>query len=377
MNVFDLELTIHFECPGHIGDAVYLIGSPNHWQKDGLLLGAVPAGQKELKVSLKDVPEGLLEFHLSRGGWDKVACGAAGVLTAPYTFLIKEAGVLSIVVAAWRDDFPLSTASEQVHLLSEHFFFPALNAYRKVWIYLPESYEHAPEQRYPVLYMHDGQHLFDEATAVGRKGPVEWQVDKVINQSADEAIVVAIAHGGEEKDRLHDYVVQPVEGMPHPAGKQYLQDIVQALKPFVDSQYRTLPDWKYTAMAGSSLGGLLSLYAGLMHTDQFACLGVFSPSLWLDQQQVDRMIEGLGTKEQQAAQSYYLYGGGLENRKIKDRAAVEMDKDIERLSKLMKEVLQTTVTVAINPVGKHGALYWQQAFPQFYAWWWQQMKKNL
>ena len=129
-------------------------------------------------------------------------------------------------------------------------------------------------------------------------------------------------------------------------------------------------------MAGSSLGGLLSLYAGLMHPDQFACLGVFSPSLWLDDKQVDAFMDTLQATEQalQQQQSYYLYGGGLENRKIKDRAPVEMDKDIEQIGGILSGVLQANVAININPAGKHGTLYWQQAFPAFYEWWWQQMQ---
>lgn len=376
MNFFDLELNIRFEHPGHTGDAVYLIGSLNNWQEEGIFLGNIPDDPGGLNVVLKDVPEGLLEFRLTRGGWPTVSCSTDGALASPFTFEIKGNSSLEVTVTAWSDDFSSLTAIEHVHYLSEAFFFPELNAFRKVWIYLPKSYVYANSKRYPVLYMHDGQHLFDGATAVGRKGPVALQVDKVINHSVNEAIVVAIAHGGEEADRLHDYIVQPVQGMPVPAGRQYLSDIIHTLKPFVDKHYRTMPDRKYTAMAGSSLGGLLSLYAGLMHPQYFACLGVFSPSLWLDDKQVNTFIDTLQATEQalQQKQNYYLYGGGLENRKIKDRAALEMDKDIAQIGGILSGDLQAKVAIAINPVGKHGALYWQQAFPAFYEWWWQQMK---
>lgn len=375
MNVFDLELTIRFESPGHAGDAVYLIGSLNHWQKEGMLLGHIP-DQGVLHVLLKDVPEGLLEFRLSRGGWSAVSCRMDGTLDAPFTIDIKANTSAEVAVAAWSDDFALSAVTEQVHWLREAFFFPELNVFRKIWIYLPESYVYSGIKRYPVLYMHDGQHLFDNAPSAGRKGSVDWQVDKAINRSVNEAIVIGIAHGGEESDRLHDYTVQPVQGMPAPAGREYLSDIIHTLKPFVDAHYRTMPGWKYTAMAGSSLGGLLSLYAGLMHPQHFACLGVFSPSLWLDDRQVNTFIDMLQVtaKALQPKQSYYLYGGGLENRKIKDRAPVEMDKDITQIGGILSAGLQANVHLAINPEGKHGTLYWQQAFPHFYEWWWQQMQ---
>lgn len=375
MNVFDLELTIRFECPGHAGDAAFLIGNLNHWQKEGILLGHIPEDQGVLNVLLKDVPEGLLEFRLSRGGWSAVSCRMDGTLDAPFTIDIEANTSAEVGVAAWSDDFASSAVAERVHWLSEAFFFPELNAFRKVWIYLPESYIYSGIKRYPVLYMHDGQHLFADAPAVGRKGSVDWQVDKVISRSVNEAIVVAVAHGGEESDRLHDYIVQPVQGMPVPAGREYLSDMIHTLKPFVDAHYRTMPGWKYTAMAGSSLGGLLSLYAGLMHPQHFACLGVFSPSLWLDENQVHNFMDTLPATEraQQKQQSYYLYGGSLENRKIKDRAPVAMDKAIEQIGEVLSGSLQANVGIEINPAGKHGALYWQQAFPHFYEWWQEQM----
>ena len=78
MNVFDLELNIRFDSAGHTGDAVCLIGSLNHWRQDGIWLGNIPEGQHELNVLLKDVPEGLLEFRLSRGGWSAISCRTDG-----------------------------------------------------------------------------------------------------------------------------------------------------------------------------------------------------------------------------------------------------------------------------------------------------------
>lgn len=372
--MFEVVLHIQLGNRFHVGESVYLMGSINQWKGNGLLLGIIADGQLEMVVNLKDVPAGDLEFRLTRGGWQTVNCTKDGKITEPFHFSIDSDQNISIEVEAWRDNFPASTATEQVQVLSDNFYFPTLNAYRKVWIYLPKSYEMNAAQRFPVLYMHDGQHLFDEAAAVGRKGPVEWQVDKVINQSADDAIVVAIAHGGAEKDRLKDYVVHPVEGMASPQGKAYLQDIVHVLKPFVDNHYRTLSAPQFNAMAGSSLGGLLSLYAGLYYPDVFHSYGVFSPSLWLDAGSVAEEVVSVARQTTTNKASFYFYGGGLENRKIKDRATVEMDKDIEALVKLMRTLMDINIAIDINPIGKHGALYWQQAFPAFFEWWQEQMK---
>src|SRR5690606_12287834 len=179
---------------------------------------------------------------------------------------------LPIANEAYRlvGETPRSTASPQVHWLNEAFMFPGLNTKKRVWIYLPEEYE-TSGRRYPVIYMHDGQHLFDEATATGRKGPVEWGVDECIDASANKAIVVAIASSDSADGRKKEYLVnsdytQKVEG------ELYLRDIIFSLKPFVDGKYKTLPDAANTAMVGSSLGGLITLYAGLFYPDVFASL---------------------------------------------------------------------------------------------------------
>lgn len=374
---FAVILHIHFDTSLHVGESVFLIGSLNQWQKEGTLLGTIPKDNQTMTLVLDEVPEGILEFRLTRGSWLSINCSTTGKIEKPFHFLINENVDLDITINAWRDDFPSSTATEQVQTMSENFYFPSLNVYRKVWIYLPLTYDANALQSFPVLYMHDGQHLFDEAVAVGRKGPVEWQVDKAINQSIDDAIVVAIAHGGEEKDRLKDYAVHPVEGMPNPMGRAYLSDIAHVLKPFVDKNYNTNPEKKYTAMAGSSLGGLLSLYAGLYYPEVFGYLGVFSPSLWLDNGQVGNTIVNELSSKKPFNNAFYFYGGGLENRKIKDKAIVEMDKDIDLLIQKFQRYVQKSIAVDINPIGKHGALYWQQAFPAFFSWWQAQMKSVI
>jgi predicted alpha/beta superfamily hydrolase len=128
---------------------------------------------------------------------------------------------------------------------------PELGNQRDIFVYLPPGYD-ASQQRYPVLYMHDGQNLFDEATSYSG----EWQVDETmeaLSRAGYPAIVVGIPNLGER--RIEEY--NPVDTPQHGGGKGglYLTFIVQTLKPLIDGQFRTLPDRLHTGIMGASMGG--------------------------------------------------------------------------------------------------------------------------
>lgn len=165
----------------------------------------------------------------------------------------------------------------------EEVWSPQLDNQREVLVYLPPSYAKG-ERCYPVLYMHDGQNLFDDATSyVG-----EWQVDETMealsapNDGAVEcveAIVVGIPNMREQ--RIHEYSPFNDARTGVGRGDQYLTWIVETVKPLIDGQFRTLPDRQHTGIMGSSLGGLISLYAFFHFGHVFGLAGVMSPSLWL------------------------------------------------------------------------------------------------
>src|SRR5690606_27439564 len=138
-------------------------------------------------------PIGHLQLKLSRGSWDTVAVSETGYIENVFEGEVPAAGVVELHIHRWRDQFPKSTASPQVHILDPYFFFRELGRYKKVWTHLPTAY-HQPGPSYPLLYMHDPQSLLARATAKGRTGPVEWQVDETIAASAGPCIVVAIGH---------------------------------------------------------------------------------------------------------------------------------------------------------------------------------------
>jgi predicted alpha/beta superfamily hydrolase len=146
---------------------------------------------------------------------------------------------------------------------------PELGNRRDVLVYLPPSYR-LSRRSYPVLYMHDGQNLFDPATSFAG----EWGVGRVMNAAARrglEAIVVGVPNMGE--DRIEEY-------SPFHRGPDYASFLSDTLKPLVDERFRTRRSRSDTIIVGSSMGGLISLWALFRHPATFAAAGVLSPSLW-------------------------------------------------------------------------------------------------
>ena len=156
------------------------------------------------------------------------------------------------------------------------FDSPQLMNQRDLLVYLPPSYE-SSDQRYPVLYLHDGQNLFDAATSFAG----EWQVDETmesLSREGLEAIVVGIPNAGVARLDEYSPFYEPSHGGG--LGDQYLAFIVEVIKPVIDYNFRTLPSREHTGILGSSMGGLISLYAYFHRPEIFGLAGALSPSLW-------------------------------------------------------------------------------------------------
>jgi predicted alpha/beta superfamily hydrolase len=170
-----------------------------------------------------------------------------------------------------------------------------LESAHDVIVYLPPGYDEDGERRYPVLYMQDGQNLFDEATAFAG----EWRLDEAAEQMIGAGlvtplIIVGIYNAGAY--RIDEYT--PTRDSAKRAGgnaDRYGRMLVDELKPFIDSEYRTLPDAANTGIGGSSLGGLVSLYLALKYSGIFWNVAVLSPSVWWDNRFIVRRVRALGT----------------------------------------------------------------------------------
>ncbi|HJU88456.1 MAG TPA: alpha/beta hydrolase-fold protein [Gemmatimonadaceae bacterium] len=171
-----------------------------------------------------------------------------------------------------------------------------LSAPHDIIVYLPPGYDAEPERRYPVLYLHDGQNLFDASTAFS----TEWGVDEtaeglISTGELQPLIIVGIYNAGAY--RIDEYT--PTRDRAKRAGgkaKLYGRMLVEELKPFIDSEYRTRADAANTGLGGSSLGGLVSLYLGLLYSGIFWKLAILSPSVWWDNRFIVRRVRALSTK---------------------------------------------------------------------------------
>ncbi len=187
---------------------------------------------------------------------------------------------------------PLLSAVSSPHL-AHHHAFPSrfLGRARDVVVYLPPGYDADTDRRYPVLYMHDGQNLFDPATSFvpGHYWRLGEMADMLIAEGrVQPVIIVGVHHTG--PGRVHDYTPTKDPRLGGGQGKAYGRLLVDELKPFIDAHYRTLPDRQHTGLGGSSLGGLSTMFLGLRHADVFGLLAVLSPSVWWGQRAILRYV---------------------------------------------------------------------------------------
>ncbi len=304
----------------------------------------------------KNLPVGNYEYKLTKGDWKSVETGINGETVSNRKLALKIDTAIDIKVLNWAGHFkkskPLNTATSNVKVIDTDFNIPQLGKKRKIWVYLPPTYE-GTNAKYPVIYMHDGQNLFDEATS----GFGEWKIDEILNDFAQKVgegfIVVGIDHGNE--DRLKEYNPYDSE-YGKGEGKQYVDFLAKTLKPYIDKTYRTKKDFKNTSIAGSSMGGLISMYAIIRYPNVFGNAGIFSPAFWIGKP----ILDDLKIAQHQ-----------IRNRKI---YFVAGEQESKTMVSDMKEVYQI-----INPSGKyknikfvtktdgaHKEWFWSSEFVDFY-----------
>ena len=250
----------------------------------------------------------------------------------------------------------ISTQLPNVSIIEKEFIIEGLNEIsHKIWVYLPPNYTDS-KKNFPVIYMHDAQNLFDAKTSfIG-----EWNVDETLNEIYKKTgkgfIVVGVENGGEE--RINEYT--PWEHKKYGGGKGeiYMNFIVNTLKPYIDTNYRTKPQQKYTGLIGSSLGGLISYYGGLKYPTVFGKIGALSTSFWFS----DEVLKFTEEHGKQNRIKLYLLVGGKEGEK--------MDVDTKNMEKLLLETgfKKQNLTTKINPEGTHSETFWSSEFLEVISW---------
>ena len=282
------QVTIHFvvtvppETPRY--QKLYLSGSVTElgsWRADGLELDKDDDGRYVKTVQLAGgVP---VAYKVTRGSWNSVERGPDGVEMEDRALTPTKTESVNIKVATWVDQGKAepgkSTASGNIRM-HVGFHSTLLNNDRNLAVYLPPDYDNNPDKRYPVLYMQDGQNLYDTATSFAG---VEWNADetaeRLINEGKIEPVIIVAVNNS--PDRTEEYTpMQVSESDPVARGVYYGWFVAYEVKRFIDKTYRTLPDREHTAIAGSSLGGLIALDTARAHNDVFGACAAVSPALW-------------------------------------------------------------------------------------------------
>ena len=204
-----------------------------------------------------------------------------------------------------------------------------LNAVREVTVYLPPGFDERQDRRYPVLYMHDGQNLFeaDRAFIPGQHWRLNEAADQAIaDRAAQPMIIVGIDNGGPERIDEYTPTHDPKKGAGGRADIQ-ARMIIEELKPMIDSRFRTQVEREHTGIGGSSLGGLLALHLTLKHPDVFGRASVMSPSVWWNDRVVVRDIEAF---QYPVRPRIWLDIGGREGAEALNDARLVRDRLVER-----------------------------------------------
>lgn len=342
-------------------DDIYVTGNFNDWKPGEAAYKLKPFGGGRRVIVIKDVAAGNYAFKFTRGNFDRVETEADGRDINDRIIEVVDKDVsIEITIKGWKDNYPDKpkpyTASPQVKIIDTAFLMPQLNRKRRIWIYLPKSYS-SSNKTYPVLYMNDGQNLFNEQTALFGEWCVDETIDSIIKNGGKECIIVGIDNGGEK--RLNEYAPYPFENnkIKYTAeGKLYIDFLANTLKPFIDKKYRTKNNAENTFIAGSSMGAVISLYAILKYPKIFGGCGVFSPAFWTSK---DLFVDA-ATFKNESLFKIYFYSGKKEGSQVAD----EMNKMADVFSNKVNIKMYRTVT----EFGEHNEKSWKREFGAFYSW---------
>lgn len=231
------------------------------------------------------------------------------------------------------------------------------NIPRKAYIYLPDSWDKEKEKRYPVLYMFDGHNIFlDEDAAFGKS----WGMKKFMDDTEKELIIVAVECNHQGNRRLAEYAPFPYRNKAHGAirgeASVLLNWMINTLKPYIDKNYPTLPDREHTIIAGSSMGGLIALYAACAYNNVFQRAACLSPSLWVCPRKVCAML----LNAQMAPDTViYMDYGQMEMGNHKENPRILK----QAVSLLMKKKVNLAFRITKN--GNHSEASWEKQIPVF------------
>lgn len=338
--------------------AIYVVGNFNRWRvaDEHCRMQQVAAGHFRLTLPLASLPE-ILEYKYARGSWDHVELDEHGN-DRPNRQVLRSRHEVTDEVVRWKKDrfsYP-GDLLPKIEIIEQDFDMPASVQTRRIAALLPHNY-YETNRRYPVLYLQDGQNLFDDYAPYGN-----WAVDKRLAQLQQEGrgdvIIIAIDHAMDK--RIVEFTPSTTSTQfGKGQGRSYVKFLAERLKPYIDQRFRTLADCHNTGIGGSSMGGLISIYAGMMYPEVYGRLMVFSPSLWVTPNIPFQLLN----LKQPFSGRVYLYGGKKESS--------TMIPNLQRLKKALENHASSkkpAFYLAIDPDGEHNEARWGEEFPAALSW---------
>jgi predicted alpha/beta superfamily hydrolase len=335
--------------------SIYVAGSFNNWNfgEDAYKLTNNNDGTYSITFYPRPV---YTEYKFTRGNAESVEGSAAGTYMLNRTFTYDGTPQsIETSIAGWEYVAGTHTATGNVELLDDDFFIPQLNANRNIWIYLPPDYA-TSDKKYPVLYMQDGQNLFDAFYNPTGEWKIDESLDILFIHGDFGAIVVGVANGGPERISEYSPWMNITNGGGH--GEAYADFMANTLKPFIDKTYRTMPEREYTAIAGSTLGANIALYTAIEYQDVFGKVGVFSPAFWYS----DSSYVHLHQKGIHQDLKIYFVAGQNES----DLTITEMKRMYDALAREGQD--ESEMHFVSIPDGAHSEWFWGREFPDAYKW---------
>jgi predicted alpha/beta superfamily hydrolase len=340
------------------GSTIYLAGSINTWNPGNATFSMQPDGLGAYQLTIPE-GNGTVEYKFTRGSWATVEGNASGGFLPNRTFTFTGSPqTINLTILSWEDitGGNNSTAASNVEILSSNFYIPQLDRNRRIWLYLPPDY-FTSTKNYPVLYMQDGQNLFDNLTSFSG----EWQVDETLNtlfaQGDYGAIVVGIDNGG--SNRLNEYSPWINEEYGGGQGDEYMAFFAETLKPYIDSNFRTRTEPAMNALVGSSMGALIATYGSAEFPLFFEKIGSFSPAYWFAMSDLNSYLSSASSFSNHRI--YFVAGQNESGSMVSNITTIR--------NTMQNNGLSTSNTMTkIDSYGTHTETYWRGEFGAAYQW---------
>ncbi|MCL4548390.1 MAG: alpha/beta hydrolase-fold protein, partial [Bacteroidetes bacterium] len=300
-----VNITFRVEAPTlNDSDKVFIVGSVpelGSWNPGRVELEKISKGNYQKSIFLNKGVR--IEYKFAKGTWLTEALNNDATVPQNSVLTTKHDTTITAVINNWRDKSNFKIAGQVTGKVEyhKHFVLDGLKP-RDIIVWLPPDYDKNKNERYPVFYMHDGQNLFDPRTS---SMFVDWQMDEtadsLIRKKEIKPLIIVGIYNTEDRG---------IEYADTPLGHLYMKLIVEKIKPFIDSLYRTLPDRENTAVGGSSMGGLISMMCAWEYPNVFSKAACFSPAFKIaDIDYVKNVLEYSGKKKKI---TLYIDNGGVD-----------------------------------------------------------------